>query len=146
MRHVTITTGDTVERFDVADPSGWNDIAELLASRLVPGDIVALSGALGAGKTTCVQALAKAFGIKRQPPSPTFALMRSYALPKAIRGIKRLVHVDAYRIEKPDEILALDLDEELANGKSVLVLEWPERITSWLTRHTSRIDVSIRGE
>ncbi|MBU1448962.1 tRNA (adenosine(37)-N6)-threonylcarbamoyltransferase complex ATPase subunit type 1 TsaE, partial [Patescibacteria group bacterium] len=55
---------------------------------------------------------------------------------------KRLVHVDAYRIEHPSEILALDLDEELADGKTAVAIEWPENIKGWLKRKkTIRVDI-----
>jgi tRNA A37 threonylcarbamoyladenosine biosynthesis protein TsaE len=76
--------------------------------------------------------LAKALGVKRFVPSPTFALMRSYRLPKPLNGIRRLVHVDAYRLKDESELQVLDLDEELADGQSLLVLEWPEKVAGWL--------------
>ncbi|MBU1348869.1 tRNA (adenosine(37)-N6)-threonylcarbamoyltransferase complex ATPase subunit type 1 TsaE [Patescibacteria group bacterium] len=141
MRMVTIHDGADCKRFRVPSASDWGDLAAYVASTLKPGDILALSGPLGAGKTTFVQALAKALGATRVPRSPTFALIRSYPLHR--RGpLKRLVHVDAYRIEHPSEILALDLDEELADGKTAVAIEWPENIKGWLKRKkTIRVDI-----
>jgi tRNA A37 threonylcarbamoyladenosine biosynthesis protein TsaE len=65
--------------------------------------------------------------------------MRSYPIKKG--DVKRLLHVDAYRIEHPSEILALDLDEELADRKIAVAIEWPENITAWLK---GRKVISIR--
>jgi len=130
MRTVTVTYGVDCKRFRVPTAADWGDLAASVALRLKPDDIVALSGPLGAGKTTFVQALAKALGSKRLPQSPTFALMRSY--PVKGRALKRLLHVDAYRISHPREILALDLDEELADKKTAVAIEWPENIKSWI--------------
>ncbi|MFH1078268.1 MAG: tRNA (adenosine(37)-N6)-threonylcarbamoyltransferase complex ATPase subunit type 1 TsaE [Patescibacteria group bacterium] len=140
MRNITVKNGTDCKRFRIPSEDAWGDLAAHVASALKPGDILAMSGPLGAGKTTFVQALAKALGAKRVPQSPTFALMRSYPLHR--RGApKRLVHVDAYRITHPHEILALDLDEELSDGKTVVAIEWPENIKSWLK---GKILISVR--
>lgn len=130
MRIVTIKQGSDCRRFRVPSERDWGDVAKRVALRLTSGDIVALSGPLGAGKTTFVQALAKALGSKRVPRSPTFALVRSY--PVSTYHLKRLLHVDAYRIEHSSEILALDLDEELADKETAVAIEWPENIKPWL--------------
>jgi len=130
MRTVTVKYGSDCKRFQVPSENDWGDLAAYVASGLKPGDIIALSGPLGAGKTTFVQAIAKELGSKRLPQSPTFALMRSY--PVKGRVLKRLLHVDAYRISHPREILALDLDEELADNKTAVAIEWPENIKTWL--------------
>ena len=73
--------------------------------------IVALSGDLGAGKTTFVQALAKELGVDTTVQSPTYVLMKSYSLPEGLnpwgakRRFKRLIHIDAYRLENPSELV-----------------------------------------
>lgn len=131
MRIVTVSHGRDCFRFSVPEAKDWRDLADYLKPHLRPGDIITLSGPLGAGKTTFVQALATVLGIKRMPQSPTFALMRSYPIPKQA-SIKRLLHVDAYRIENDRDLLALNLDEELEDGKTILVVEWPERLGAWL--------------
>ncbi len=142
MRHVTVQHGQEEHAFEVPDVENWEAVAQYLVSRLIPGDIVTLSGPLGAGKTTFVQALAQVMGTHKNPQSPTFALMRSYPLKNDL-DIKRLLHVDAYRIESPRELLALDLDEELSDGKTVLVLEWPEKIGEWVAlREKYRVQIS----
>ena len=132
--HLTYTDGK-VETWEVPTAQDWIGVAQSLISHLKPGTILALSGNLGVGKTTFVQTIARELGIERQIQSPTFSLMRSYTLKKPIRGIKRLIHVDAYRIKQEHELAVLDLDEELADGKSILCIEWPENVVSWLQAH-----------
>ncbi|MFA5935600.1 MAG: tRNA (adenosine(37)-N6)-threonylcarbamoyltransferase complex ATPase subunit type 1 TsaE [Patescibacteria group bacterium] len=143
MRTVTLSHGQDCFRFSVPTAEAWNDVAEYLSDKVKPGDIITLSGPLGAGKTTLVQALSKKLGSKKIPQSPTFALLRSYPLTNKTK-LKRLIHVDAYRIEHERELLALDLDEELSDGKSLLVIEWPEKIPTWIKQKRDKIyDVAI---
>lgn len=149
MRTAVLTRDGKKTSFAVTDVSGWSKVASSVTKFLKPGIILAISGPLGAGKTTFVQALAKTLGIERIPQSPTFALMRSYPIPRSsafYKIVQRLIHVDAYRIEDERDVLALDLDEELADGKSILVLEWPEKVPSWLKRRSNvlRIDIGVR--
>jgi len=129
------------KKFIISVPSekDWGLVVKKLSPRFRPGLILAVQGDLGAGKTTFIQTLAKILGIKRFVPSPTFALMRSYRLPKAVSGICRLIHVDAYRIKNERELAVLDLNEELADGQSMLVIEWPERMPSWLKSHADSL-------
>lgn len=143
MRTVTLTHGQDEFRFRIPSEHDWDALADYVIGKMKPGDVIALSGPLGAGKTTFVQALAKKLGIKKVPQSPTFALMRSYALPK--KGpVRRLLHVDAYRIESERELLALDLDEELADGKTVLVVEWPEKMQGWIGAQKQVFSIVIK--
>jgi tRNA threonylcarbamoyladenosine biosynthesis protein TsaE len=134
-RNVTITVGSKKETRSVPSELVWDSVATRIVSLIKPGSVLAISGPLGAGKTTFIQALARELGVKKTPPSPTFALMRSYEFPRRKDGLSRLVHVDAYRIEDPKDAMALDLDEELADGKSVLAVEWPENLGSCLNRY-----------
>ena len=131
--------GGKPRRFSVPTATDWPSVSSEVAHLIRPGSILAVQGDLGAGKTTFIQSLAAALGIKRFVPSPTFALMRTYKLPKAVNGIRRLVHVDAYRLKNESELQVLDLDEELADGQSLLVLEWPERVAGWLKSRTNGI-------
>ena len=131
---------------NVPQTEAWNTIVDLIYPEIKPGSIVTLSGPLGAGKTTCVQHLAKALGAKKPAQSPTFALMRIIPVHDRANGITRLIHVDAYRIENEEELRVLDLDEELADGKSICVLEWPENVPSWIQKkqsHHIAIQISI---
>lgn len=89
--------------------------------------VIGLSGDLGSGKTSFVQGIAKHFGIKDKIISPTFVIQKRYPL-KDYKNFKNLVHIDAYRLEKPEEILKIgwhDLTKEKGN---VIFVEWPEKI------------------
>lgn len=130
--------------FQVKDLRDWERVASYLVQQLQGGQMLTLSGPLGAGKTTLVQALAHELGIKAEPRSPTFSLLRSYRLPEARQGIQRLVHVDAYRLEQASDVHALDLESELAEQGTLIVIEWPERISEALTRFqvpTSQVEI-----
>lgn len=142
MRQVTLKIKSRTKRFGVTSKDDWGKVVKYLAGHLKPGDVVALSGTLGAGKTTLVQALAKELGIKRLPQSPTFSLLRSYAVPRDSRygaNLRRLIHVDAYRLKDERELMVLDLDEELASPGSFLLVEWPENIVSWLKKYQNKV-------
>lgn len=119
-------------RYSIKQIGDWEPLAKALAAELTPGAVIALSGPLGAGKTTFTQSLAHVLGAKGDPRSPTFSLLRTYRLEHAL--LKRLVHVDAYRLETKTDLLALDLDEERTEPGTVLVIEWPEQVMSWLER------------
>lgn len=93
-----------------------------LGALLERGDVLALAGDLGAGKTTFVQGLAAGWGSPDSVTSPTFVLVNIYSRPDG----QRLAHLDAYRLSGPAEAEALDLDELLSGGP--LVAEWAPRI------------------
>lgn len=93
-----------------------------LAEQAMPGDVITLSGPLGAGKTSIARGLLAALGLAGEAPSPTFAIVQPYAPPEVRMAV---LHVDLYRIERAGEIDELGLDE--ARGEAVLLIEWPER-------------------
>lgn len=117
----------------------WNAVLVSLMPQLKPGVILALSGPLGAGKTTFTQLLAQALGIAGTPKSPTFGLLRVHELPFVFQGVKRLMHVDAYRIEQEGDLMALNLEEELGTGDTMCVLEWPEKVETWLKNYKNKV-------
>jgi tRNA threonylcarbamoyladenosine biosynthesis protein TsaE len=119
--------------FIVRAMNDWEPVEEAVRERLKPGTVLALSGPLGAGKTTFVQGLAAKLGARAKPKSPTFSLVRSYPL-NGSQGLQRLLHVDAYRLEAEEDLLPLDLDAERAESGTVIALEWPERAEKWLAR------------
>lgn len=95
--------------------------ARRIAEALRPGDVVALTGGLGAGKTTLARGIIGALGYPGEVPSPSFAIIEVYDPPAlAIR----VVHADFYRLEDPAELAELGLDDYRA--EAVLIAEWPE--------------------
>jgi tRNA threonylcarbamoyladenosine biosynthesis protein TsaE len=110
-----------------------------LASRLRTGDVIALYGDLGAGKTTLTRGLLRGLGFGGDVASPTFPIVQSY---EDLRV--PLWHVDLYRIEDPEELLELALDE--ARADTALVIEWPERLGSLLWADALRLHLIVAGE
>ncbi len=98
-----------------------------MAARLNPGDVVVLSGDLGAGKTACTRGIGRALGAEDPVTSPTFTIMREHRLSNG--GL--LLHLDAYRLTGPDDVEELGLLELLDRG-AIAVIEWGERIVEAL--------------
>ncbi len=99
--------------------------------RLVPNPnhatVVLLSGDLGAGKTAFVKAVAVQLGVADVVNSPTFVLEKIYLITNDER-YKRLVHIDAYRLEGREELAALAFEELLRDPENLIMLEWPEKV------------------
>ena len=112
------------------------DLGAAIGSACRGGDVLVLSGDLGAGKTTFTQGLARGLGIDERVTSPTFVISRVHAHPL---GGPDLVHVDAYRVGSALELDDLDLDSDLAT--SVVVVEWGGGLAERLS--TDRLDVVI---
>jgi len=110
-------------------------LAEELGRDLGSGEVVWLTGELGAGKTTFVQSLARGLGVTGAATSPSYALVHHYA---GRRG--PVYHVDCFRLRSPDE--AQDLDWETLQTGDALLIEWPERAANWAPRPTRRVDLA----
>ena len=121
-------------RFKTASEKETIALGKKLAKRLRGGEVLALRGELGAGKTTLVKGIAAGLGVKKTITSPTFLLMRVY--PIRHPAIKTLIHVDCYRIKKAGEIGDLGIGEYLGKKDAVVVIEWPEKIKKLLPRQT----------
>lgn len=124
----------------LADPTETAAIGAALALQLRLGDVIALSGDLGAGKTTLARGLLHALGFDGEVPSPSFPIVIPYAPPDL--GIP-LWHVDLYRIDDPEEIEELGLDE--ARADSALLIEWPERMGRLLWPDALRLTIAADG-
>lgn len=120
--------------------SGSVEETARLATRLEPflerGDVIALIGELGAGKTTFTQRLAQALGVKEQVNSPTFTLIKEY------QGRLPLYHMDLYRLEDIGEAEALGLDDYFY-GDGVCVIEWPDRLGALLPEDALFIEIAV---
>jgi tRNA threonylcarbamoyladenosine biosynthesis protein TsaE len=106
-------------RLESSGPEETRAIGERLGGLLEPRDVALLEGELGAGKTTFVQGIARGLGFEGSVSSKSFVLLGEYA------GRVKLYHADLYRLDDPDQVLDLALEEIAADG--VLVVEWPER-------------------
>ena len=107
-----------------------------IAVRLVPGDVIALVGGLGAGKTHLAKGLAEAFGADpAEVTSPTFTLVHEHDAPGLGAPGGLVLHLDLYRIETPAEAARLGLGEMLS-GDAVVLVEWPERAFGLLPPET----------
>jgi len=120
-------------------PEETETFGRRLASLLQAGDVVALFGDLGAGKTTLARGLLAGLGHDGEVASPTFPIVIPY---DSLRV--PVWHVDLYRIEDPAEIEELALDEALQDG--ALIVEWPERMGSALWPHSLRLALRREGE
>ena len=110
----------------LADAAASEAFGARLATVVRPGDVVTLSGPLGAGKTSIARGLLAALGLEGEAPSPSFAIVQPYDPPEVRLPV---LHVDLYRLDDPTEIAELGLDE--ARQDSVLLIEWPERGDDW---------------
>lgn len=111
------------EPVHLADDAATKALGARLAARVRAGDAILLSGDLGAGKTTLARGLLAALGLAGEAPSPTFAIVQTYGPPETRLPV---AHVDLYRLDGPDEVAELGLDD-LASDHLLLV-EWPERL------------------
>jgi tRNA threonylcarbamoyladenosine biosynthesis protein TsaE len=133
-----------VATLTVPDPAAMQELGRTLATVLRPGDLVLLSGELGAGKTTLTRGLGEGLGVRGAVTSPTFVIARVH--PSLVGG-PALVHVDAYRLGGGlDQMEDLDLDVSLPD--SVIVVEWGEGKVEGLSesRLEVRIDRALGGE
>jgi len=129
-----------MERRVLTSPKETAKIAAALAKRVRGGDVVALYGELGAGKTTFAQAFAKALGVKERVQSPTFILMHEHRLKKK-GGPAYFLHADAYRGDAA-QFRAVGFDEYLGRPDAVVLVEWAERVEALLPK--KRIEVRLR--
>lgn len=131
MERSQVSTG--IDRHS-SGPAETRALGRALGRAALPGTMLALTGPLGAGKTQLAKGVAQGLDVESVVNSPTFVLMNEHA------GRLRLFHIDAYRLEDPEEAFAAGLlDERQASG--VTVIEWADRLAGWLP--DERMDVRI---
>jgi tRNA threonylcarbamoyladenosine biosynthesis protein TsaE len=116
-------------------------IGEKLAKKLMPGDVVALSGNLGSGKTTFTKGIGRGLGIKdaRHINSPTFVLIKEY------KGKIPLYHLDLYRLDKVKDVENIAV-EEYIYGEGITVIEWADKVRVLLPERCIWVKFKIKGE
>jgi len=122
----------------------FNAEARRFARTLTPGNaarIVALSGDLGAGKTTFVQTVAREFGVEDQVNSPTFVIEKIYECSEG--PFVRLIHIDAYRLKSAHELEVLGWAEIASDKGDLILIEWPENVAGLIPADATRI--SLQG-
>ncbi len=125
-----------VQTFRVLCDGDLARVAEAVCRGLAPGDVVALQGPMGAGKTTLVGACAAHLGVREPVTSPTFALVHRYAAPVPV------VHADLYRLldqpERDVDDILLALDED-----ALSFVEWPEHGAGWLPAPRRTVTIAV---
>ncbi len=120
--------------FEVRSVEETWELARRLAADLLPGAVVCLDGDLGAGKTTFVQGLAAALGVRGRVTSPTLCLVQGHGSADG----RLLVHRDLYRLASEDDVLAIGWEDYLSRG-AILAVEWPERAGSLIPADATRV-------
>lgn len=121
------------QTFTTTSPTQTQKIAAMLAGELGGGEIICLSGDLGAGKTTFTQGLLKALDVKGPYTSPTFAIMKQYEIRDTRRKIRDIYHIDAYRIQAKD-MLELGFTDFTGKENTLTIIEWPENLENILPK------------
>ncbi len=117
--------------------------------------VLALSGELGAGKTSLTQAIAHELGIEESVTSPTFVIEKIYELPGAREGEalgfrnyrwKFLIHIDAYRLNSKEELKPLGWDDVIANSENLVIVEWPSNVAGAFPPDAVFAELVVTGE
>jgi len=124
-------------------PQETKNFAKKYAKKLRGGEVLALYGELGSGKTTFTQGLTLGLGIKKRVISPTFVIMRDYAIPQKSY---RLYHLDLYRINNALDIKSFDFHELVEEGNNIIVIEWPEKIEKLIPKHAKKFKFTQKSE
>lgn len=127
---------------ELPDEAATLALGRVLAATCRAGDQITLSGDLGAGKTTLARGLLAALGLAGEAPSPTFAIVQTYAPPETRLPV---AHIDLYRLDRPDDAEELGLDD--LRHDHVLLVEWPERLAAaeWRDALALRFETAPQG-
>ena len=106
--------------------------------------VITLHGDLGAGKTTLTQEIARQFKVKVNIISPTFVIMKKYEV--IDKEFKYLIHIDAYRLEKSEELFKLGWQELIENKNNLIIIEWPENVPDCIPKDVLKIEISHINE
>lgn len=132
----------SVEETDKIAQDFLNKISEIKKDKAT---VAGLFGDLGSGKTTFTQALGKHLGVGEVMTSPTFVIEKRYDLGGTC-GFKKLIHIDAYRLDSGSEILKLNFQEDLNNPDNLILIEWPERVEGAMPADIIKINFKFISE
>jgi tRNA threonylcarbamoyladenosine biosynthesis protein TsaE len=138
MTDPTPETTETTETIEIPTAEAMQDLGRRLAAELRAGDLLVLTGPLGAGKTTLVQGIGDGLGVRGPITSPTFVIARVHP---SLCGGPALVHADAYRLGGIAEVDDLDLDA--STDSSVTVVEWGEGLAEGLSEDRLQITIEL---
>lgn len=108
--------------------------------------VIGFSGELGAGKTTLIQGIGKALGVREKIQSPTFVILKTYPIAKRGAPWRAMVHIDAYRLEHAKDALPLGLSRMLKEKENLFCIEWPEKIKSFLPKTMLWVELRHTGK
>lgn len=138
-----------MRQMEIQNLDGLAQEAVRLVGSLAPhtggATLVTLSGDLGAGKTAFTKVVATALGVTETVTSPTFVLEKIYALPESA-PFKRLIHIDAYRLEGGAELAPLGFDEVMKDSSNLILLEWPEKVRDGLPEPTVALTLTVTSD
>jgi tRNA threonylcarbamoyladenosine biosynthesis protein TsaE len=126
------------KRISIATLEGLSEAAELFLESVGDIPLIAFSGEMGAGKTTFIQALCRAMGIRQEVNSPTFSLVNEYFTENG----DSVFHFDLYRIEDPDELFDLGYEEYFYSGQRCFI-EWPEKASHLIPDEALMVRIEV---
>lgn len=123
---------------NLKDETATLSLGAKLASSLSPGDVIALTGGLGAGKTTFARGLIRALCGEIEIPSPTYTIVQTYDTPRG-----EVWHCDMYRLERPEDAWELGLIDAFEDA--ICIIEWPDKLGELLPKHARFVDLKFDG-
>ena len=128
---------------NITKTSDTKKMAALIKKALSGGDVIGLIGPLGAGKTTFTQCLAKQLGVTKPVNSPTFNIVKIYQTNHS--QIKKLIHIDAYRLSSGQELEFLGVEEYFVDNSALTIIEWADKVMDILPSKTHLLKFSLIG-
>lgn len=128
------------------DKKETQEFAEKIIGSLETGDVLALYGDLGSGKTTFTSMLVRAMGFSDRVQSPTFVISKVYTKHKSLSKFTTINHIDLYRLRELSEVKELGLHELIESPGSLTIIEWPEIAETLLPKKTIRIFFEMGDE
>ena len=130
--------------YNCSSPEETQILGERIAPLLKKGSIVALKGALGAGKTCFTKGIAKGLGVKEELNSPSYTIVNEYVCTQDNCTLT-LYHIDAYRLRGNDDFTSIG-GEEIVFGNGISLIEWCERIPAFIPDDALKVEIEIKGD